>query len=218
MKIFQKKFFFGFISALIIIAFSSINIAYAENEDFRNLKKYVNSCNQNITPYLIVVKIKTQTLSLFKGNEQIYSFPISTSKYGIGQNIDSYQTPIGLHKIDGKFGQNAPDYAIFKARRFTGKIWKRPHTLSLTNLFGDVDDLIVTRILTLAGLEPGLNKGYSKNNINVDTKARNVYIHGTSLESQLGSPASIGCVYMASRDVKTLFNIVPKGTLVLITK
>ena len=48
-----------------------------------------------------------------------------------------------------------------------------------------------TRILWLEGLDPE----------NANTYERYIYIHGTNAESQLGTPASHGCVRMNNLDV-----------------
>ena len=64
---------------------------------------------------------------------------------------------------------------------------------------GDAD-LILSRIIWLDGLEPGINKGGT-----VDSRARYIYLHGTNQEQLLGTPASHGCVRMANRDIAALF-------------
>lgn len=206
-----KQIFTYVLIAISCITSYSVFSLDSKNKDFDAIVKYTKQYDKKITPYCILVKVKNQTLSLFKDGKKIKNFTVSTSKFGIGQVEDSYQTPIGLHKIEKKIGQNVPNYGIFKARRYTGAIW--PKSLSLEER---KYDYIVTRILTLTGLEPGINKGLDKKNNCVDSKQRNIYIHGTVEESKLGTPISIGCVYMRTNDIKTLFNTVPSGTLVLI--
>jgi UDP-N-acetylmuramate--alanine ligase len=73
------------------------------------------------------------------------------------------------------------------------------------------DDLILTRILTLAGLENGVNHGPG-----CDSLARYIYFHGTNAEGALGEPASSGCIRMANDRVVELFDRVQAGDLVAI--
>ena len=49
---------------------------------------------------------------------------------------------------------------------------------------------------------------------NANTHDRYIYIHGTNAESQLGTPASHGCVRMANEDVIDLYERVPVGSAV----
>jgi lipoprotein-anchoring transpeptidase ErfK/SrfK len=73
------------------------------------------------------------------------------------------------------------------------------------------DDVITSRIMWLEGMEPGRNQGGY-----VDTYNRYIYIHGTSEEDRIGTPASIGCIRMLNRDVVELYRLVDIGTEVLI--
>ena len=67
-------------------------------------------------------------------------------------------------------------------------------------------DPIVTRILWLRGLEPQNQNAY----------CRDIYIHGTPEERNIGLPMSYGCVRMRSRDVIQLYNTVGLGAEVTI--
>lgn len=148
----------------------------------------------------ISVKILEQKLNVFSGKEQIKSYSISTSKYGIGNKAGSNKTPLGLHQIVSKIGKNAFPGTIFKRRRNTGKIAR-----------SSGGDFITTRILRLAGLEKGINKGKG-----IDSFQRCIYIHGTPEENLIGKPASHGCIRMKNRDIIELFSMVKRGTLVQI--
>jgi hypothetical protein len=127
-------------------------------------------------------------------------FIISTSRFGLGQVIDSRKTPLGLHRVATKAGGGQPIGTVFKHREPIGLTWG-----------GMPDGGIVHRILWLEGLEPGFNSGGD-----VDTRQRFVYIHGFSDETTLGRPQSQGCIHMAARDLMPLFEILPVGTLVWI--
>ena len=72
-------------------------------------------------------------------------------------------------------------------------------------------DDVTSRILWLEGLEKGLNKGAE-----IDSYKRYIYIHGTSEEGRLGTPASHGCIRMKNKEVIELYDKIKIGTLVLI--
>ena len=120
-------------------------------------------------------------------------YPVSTSKFGLGDGSGTYATPLGAMAIASKIGANAPLGAVFKNRRPTGEVLK-------PNAPGR--DPIVSRILWLRGLEKQNARAYS----------RNIYIHGTPEERFIGRPASFGCIRMRSSDVARLFNTVSVGT------
>jgi len=148
-----------------------------------------------IAPWKIVVSVKEQKMVVLEYDIPRVHYPVSTSKYGLGDRHGSMRTPLGLMRIAQKIGHNAPSGAVFKSRRRTGEILP-------VNAPGR--DPIVTRILWLEGLEARNSNAYR----------RMIYIHGTPEEKRIGEPVSYGCVRMRSQDVIDLFNRVPTGTLV----
>lgn len=164
------------------------------------------------TKHLLVVNIADQSMTLFEGKESIKTYTVSTSERGAGQVENTMQTPLGLHKISQKIGASSQPYTIFKSREDTG-------TTCPPNSPGHGgEDLILTRILRLEGLEEGFNRGKDGQGRVVDSFERYVYIHGTNHEEQLGTPASHGCVRMGNLDVMDLYGHVAEGTLVWITE
>jgi lipoprotein-anchoring transpeptidase ErfK/SrfK len=155
----------------------------------------------------IIVDISEQKLYLYQGDEKtgvlINSYPVSTSKYGIGNQANSGKTPLGWHRIEQKIGHDAPEGLIFKGRQSTGEIAEM-------NAPG-VGDLITSRIMWLKGLQPGQNAGKR-----IDSYRRYIYIHGTAEENKIGQPASHGCVRMYNKDVIDLFDRVKENTRVYI--
>ena len=145
----------------------------------------------------IVVSVPDQTLALVANGVVTARFPVSTSKFGLGDSPNSYATPLGSMEIASKIGGNAPMGAVFKSRRPTGEILP-------PNARGR--DPIVTRILWLRGLEKGNARAFS----------RNIYIHGTPVEKLVGRPVSYGCIRMRSRDVARLFGAVNVRTKVAV--
>ena len=92
-----------------------------------------------------------------------------------------------------------------KDRIWTGRIWKRGQQTD--------NDLILSRILWLDGLEPGYNRGGK-----VDSRNRYIYIHGTNQVDALGQPASAGCIRLDPQAVIDLYERVDQGCRVLITR
>jgi len=127
-------------------------------------------------------------------------YRISSSKFGIGQTMDSNCTPLGLHRIAEKVGGGYPPGAVFRSRKVVGFTWQ-----------GLTGATIVHRILRLEGLEPGFNRGGI-----VDSFDRYIYIHGFADEARLGRPASHGCIHLGARDLIPLYDWLPEGTLVWI--
>ena len=147
--------------------------------------------------YRVEVSIKDQRLRVFDANVEHREYIISTSKYGIGNGIDSNKTPVGHFEIKEKIGDGEKYGTIFKGRCVVG----------LFDFSESSDeDLILSRILWLTGMDPE----------NANTYDRYIYIHGTSEEGRLGSPASHGCIRMRNKEVIDLYNKVAIGTLVLI--
>jgi L,D-transpeptidase YbiS len=153
------------------------------------------------------ISIKDQLLTLQdEAGQVLHQYPVSTSKYGTGSRNDSNQTPLGLHRIKEKIGGAMPVNEVF--------IGRMPHgNLEECIEAGEElpEDVITSRIMWLEGMEPGKNQGSS-----VDSYQRYIYIHGTSDEDSIGTPASIGCIRMLNKDVVELFRLVEPGTEVMI--
>src|SRR5439155_14330895 len=92
----------------------------------------------------LLVSVPDQKLIMLQDGVPIVSYPISTSRFGLGDRFNSYATPSGTLEVAQKIGENAPSGAVFKVRRWTGEVL-RPNTRGR--------DPIVTRILWLRGLE-----------------------------------------------------------------
>ena len=63
----------------------------------------------------IYVGVKRQELDLYLNGNHIISYPVSTSMHGAGTKAGSDMTPVGLHKIKGKFGSDVPIGGISKS-------------------------------------------------------------------------------------------------------
>ena len=150
----------------------------------------------------LVVSTETQELLVCVNDTVVERYDASTSRFGNGNRENSCKTPPGIHRIKEKYGAGAPSGRIFRDREDTGEDWDHGQT---------GDNLILTRILRLEGLEQGINQGAG-----VDSYERYIYIHGTGREDLIGTPLSHGCVCLRNRDVVRLFDLVSEGTLVYI--
>ena len=150
----------------------------------------------------LVQSIETQALFICDKEKIIGQFDCSTSRFGTGIRENSFKTPPGLHRVTEKIGAGAPAGRIFKERRDTGIDWDQRSR---------DENLILTRILRLEGLEQGINKGGS-----VDSYNRCIYIHGTNQEDLVGTPLSHGCLCLRNQDMLRLFDLVSVGALLYI--
>ena len=154
----------------------------------------------------IQVSIANQQLRLMRANEVIASYSVATAKNGPGQESGSECTPLGEHIVRAKIGAQMPVNTVFVGRRATGEIYSEALATDYPNR-----DWILTRILWLSGIEPGVNRF-----ANVDTMRRYIYIHGAPDSHEMGKPSSHGCIKMSNQDVCDLFDRVAIGTPVSI--
>ena len=157
----------------------------------------VASCAGPDTRHHVVISAREQKLALLDRGNLMAVYPISTSKFGLGDWPGSSFTPLGELEIAKKIGDNAPPGTVFKDRRRTGEIIA-PDSPGR--------DPIVTRILWLRGREAR----------NAHAYGRMIYIHGTPEERFIGIPASYGCIRMRSRDIINLYDIVGVGAPVTV--
>ncbi len=149
-----------------------------------------------ISEPILRISVPEQRLDLISGEEILASYPVSTSRFGLGSEEGSMKTPLGKFKIGEKIGGDFPAGTIFRNRQPFA-----PEEIVLPS-----DDLIVSRILWLDGLEEQ----------NANTRDRFIYIHGTNHEEEIGQPASHGCIRMKNDDLIALFDQVPLGAEVVI--
>jgi len=161
----------------------------------------LNSCGgvKRDTRNQMIVSVVDQRMLLVHDGKPVKSYPISTSKFGIGSQLGSNRTPLGRMEVARKIGDGAPTGMVFKSRRPTGEVLK-------PNAPGR--DPIVSRIMWLNGTEVQ----------NRNTFGRCVYIHGTPEEYRLGSPASYGCIRMGMKDVVDLYDRVGEGAEVRVMR
>lgn len=148
--------------------------------------------------HVLLISTADQRMFLLRDRIKIAEYPVSTSKFGVGDALNSNATPTGLLRVRKKIGTNARPGAVFKSRRLTGEVLP---------VDAPGRDPIVTRILWLEGLEPQNRNAFG----------RYIYIHGTPEERTIGIPSSYGCIRMRSADVIIVYSTVGIGARVLIT-
>src|SRR6266536_4252035 len=157
----------------------------------------ISSCAAPDTRHHIVISAREQKLAVLDRGNLMAVYPVSTSKFGLGDWPRSYRTPLGELEIAEKIGEGAAPGTVVKDRRRTGEI-------VVPDSPGR--DPIVTRILWLRGREPQ----------NANAFVRDIYIHGTPEERNIGLPVSYGCIRMRSSDIVNLCGIVGRGAQVTI--
>jgi len=140
---------------------------------------------------LLIVEVSQQRADLITDGAVTHSWEVSTSRFGLGTEEGSFRTPIGRFRICEKIGDSATLWSIFKSRVPTGDLASP----------GGEEDLVLTRILWLEGLDPE----------NANTRGRYIYFHGTNREDLIGSPASHGCIRLRNAEMVELFDLVEMG-------
>jgi L,D-transpeptidase YbiS len=135
------------------------------------------------------ISVQDQLLTLKVGEEVVATYPVSTSRLGLGTEEGSLKTPTGRFRIAEKIGDGAAPGTIFRSRI----------PLAPGDETSPDDDLVLSRIVWLDGVEPH----------NASTLDRYIYIHGTNHEDEIGQPASHGCIRMKNADVIELFDQLP---------
>lgn len=160
----------------------------------------VSSCVAPDTRHHVIISVPQQRMALLDDGVLMNTYPVSTSKFAIGDAPGSRGTPLGELEIAKKIGGSAPSGAIFKDRKPTGEILEPD---------APGRDPIVTRILWLRGREAQ----------NANAYGRYIYIHGTPEERNIGKRASFGCIRMRSRDVIQLYDVVgPRARVTILNE
>lgn len=147
----------------------------------------------------IIVSTSDQELALIDRGRTIARYPVSTSKFGNGDGVGSYRTPLGVMYVSSKVGDGLRAGAVIKSRNPTGEVIPPD---------APGRDPIVSRVLWLRGKEER----------NRNARERCIYIHGTAEEKRIGRRASYGCIRMKSKDVIALYARVHIGTPVTISE
>jgi len=147
----------------------------------------------------LIVSIPDQTVAVVDGGKPIARYRVSTSKFGNGDSVGSYRTPLGTLFVSGKFGDHFPPGTVIKNRMATGE---------MIAIDAPNRDAIVSRVIWLRGMEQQ----------NAAAHDRCIYIHGTPEERNIGKAASFGCIRMRSRDIIALYDRVHIGMHVTVSE
>src|SRR5438105_4584260 len=110
------------------------------------------------TEHHVVISVHDQKLALLQKGNLLATYPISTSKFGLGDRPGCFGTPLGEVVDVDKIGDGAPAGTVFKDRRRTGEV---------IPVDAPGRDPIVTRIIWLRGREAQ----------NANAFRRDIYIH-----------------------------------------
>jgi lipoprotein-anchoring transpeptidase ErfK/SrfK len=146
--------------------------------------------------YKIIISLSEQTARVLDGEKQIKIYSISSAQNGPGCEVGSNKTPTGKLRIHKKIGGDMAHGTVFKGRVPTGDVCGGRSS----------EDLILSRILWLEGLEPS----------NSNTLERYIYLHGTNHEYLIGQPKSHGCIRLKNNDIIELYDLIDEGTDVFI--
>ena len=186
MNVILVRKFLKIVAPSLVVAFSAVSCSVPTSASRDSL-------------HVMEVSVPQQKMALYRQGSMVKTYPISTSKFGLGDEKGSYRTPLGKMEVAEKIGDGKPAGAVFKSRQWTGEVVK-------PNAPGR--DPIVSRILWLNGLEQKNQNAYS----------RCIYIHGTAAEKDIGKAASYGCIRMKSKDVIDLYDKVGSGAEVVVMK
>jgi len=157
-------------------------------------------------PLLIVWGPKQKCYYTKDGKTVLKEMTVSTGKNGFSNNDGNSETSIGLVKVTNKI-QTPKMYQVIVGKKPINTILG-PNTPSER-----VDEKgkkhtaeVLTGLLELSGLE----------DCNQNIFNRNVYFHGTNVESRLGTQASGGCVRVSNNDIVWLTQNISIGTKVYI--
>jgi hypothetical protein len=154
----------------------------------------------------IQISLAAQRLWLLEPRGVLGEWPVSSARNGAGELAGSECTPRGWHTIRARIGAGCAPGTVFVARRPTGECYSPELARAQP-----ARDWILTRILWLSGLQPGLNRLGE-----VDSMRRYIYIHGCPDACPMGVAQSHGCIRMRNQDVISLFGQVEAGTRVWI--
>src|ERR1051326_846361 len=72
------------------------------------LALFLGSCAAPDTQHHIVISTRDQKLTVLDRGTLLTTYPVSTSKFGLGDYLRSSRTPLGQMEVAKKIGDNAP--------------------------------------------------------------------------------------------------------------
>lgn len=157
---------------------------------------------------MLIASLGEQKLFHFRDGEIFSEISLSWSRRPPSCVEGSEGTPLGLHAVADKIGDDAPAGRVFIGRVDTGL-----HYADRSDAGPDQKSLVTTRIMRLRGLEFGRNSGRG-----VDSYERYIYIHGTNRADAWTANVSAGCLLLPDPDLIRLYDLVPEGSLLWIER
>ncbi|MBU0959594.1 MAG: L,D-transpeptidase [Nanoarchaeota archaeon] len=157
--------------------------------------------------FALILNGQEQRLYVVYGRDNSFyvykHYGVSTGKRGFGNAFGSEKTPLGVHRINVKRGDNAGVGSIFVGGNNTGRVAR------ITQSEKDSSQaLLLTRVLGIGGCD----------SLNSNSSDRGIFIHGTNKEGSIGRPDSGGCIRMRNEDIVELYSLVREGTYLDIVK
>src|SRR5207237_7512086 len=81
-----------------------------------------NALRAQLLQPTVIVSIPDQKLMLVDDGARATVYPVSTSRFGLGDNLGSMATPLGTLQVAQKSGDRAPGGAVCHNCPFTGAI------------------------------------------------------------------------------------------------
>lgn len=187
-------------------AFDDTPCSTDKTDDAKNWKEAYDILVQNRLikngQSILILWGPTQTMYYTNGKSIIKEFKVSTGYLGFANTGNSGSTGFGLMKISNKI--RAPKKYQVIVNKVPSNMVLGPNTPSTRkDAKGDTHDAeILTGILELQGLDQCNKNIYS----------RNIYIHGTNKENELGGKHSNGCIRVSNDNIIYLLNTIPVGT------
>jgi L,D-transpeptidase YbiS len=135
------------------------------------------------------------------------TYGASGGRGGVGNELKSGRTPLGVHKTALSAGEvKRIANSAMNANLDPGHAgYSNPIVLPTLEALNWPTDFVLSRFIRLVGMEPSLNSNSTK---------RKILFHGTHEEGLLNYDESGGCIRMANKDVIRLFDELPLGSLV----
>ena len=143
---------------------------------------------------ILMINGHKQKFELYKGGSVVLSGKVSTGKGGFGNKPGGNRTSTGLMQVSSIAGKGEELYTVLVGLRPTSpRIVLGPNITSPRASEGHAAE-VTTRALVLSGLEEE----------NANVQDRNIYVHGTNRERNLGSRSSGGCIRVSNDNIVKL--------------
>jgi len=165
-----------------------------KDNELGSIFDYTNNC-------VIVLEVRGDDVEIRS------TYGASGGRGGVGNELKSGRTPLGVHKSALGAGEvKRIANSAMNANLDPGHAgYSNPIVIPTLEALNWPTDFVLSRFIRLVGMEPSLNSNSTK---------RKILFHGTHEEGLLNYDESGGCIRMANKDVIRLFDELPLGSLV----